>query len=70
MTDMPALIPLTSPIEETVATEVLLLLQIPPPVVLLSAVVVLTHRPVAPVMADGEGFTDTVVAVLHPVDKV
>ena len=60
---MPAPTPVTSPVVVTVATEVLLLLQMPPVVASVNWVVLLTHTPDAPAMAatTGKGFTVTEV---------
>src|SRR4051812_36472096 len=62
--------PFTTPDEEIAATKVLLLLHTPPPVPLLNADVVPTHMPVAPTIADGNGWTVTVALVWHPVGSV
>lgn len=59
MVDVPAEMPVTSPVvEPTVATDVLLLVHDTPPDVLLDSVVVLpSHSDAVPVMAAGSGST-------------
>lgn len=54
---MPAATPLTTPAPETVATDVLLLLQVPGPALLLKVVVRPAQVTVLPVIAPGEGLT-------------
>ena len=56
--DMPVITPVVEP---TVAMPVLLLVHVPPPVASLSNVVRLTHTTSIPCIADGSGFTVTVV---------
>ena len=64
---MPALTPLTIPVDEpTVALEVLLLLQVPPDVALLSEVVLPAQTTAVPVIAPGTGFTVAVRVVWQP----
>ena len=59
MLAVPAVMPLTTPLVPTVATEVLLLLHVPPAVALLSVVVLPAVSVAVPVMvpADGNGLT-------------
>ena len=52
-----------------VATEVLLLVQLPVPPILLSVAVPPTHMAVVPVIGPN-GFTVTDVVVVHPVEEV
>jgi hypothetical protein len=60
MSDEPGVIPVTIPVvEPMVATEVLLLFQVPPRVALLSVRVAPTHTFVVPVMAAGVAYTVT-----------
>ncbi len=55
---MPAVSPLTTPVEEPmVATDMLLLLQLPPVVASDNVVVLPTHTAAVPVMPAGSGFT-------------
>jgi hypothetical protein len=53
--------PVTSPEASTVATAVLLLLQVPPAGVLTSVVVEPSHTLIVPVIADGAVVTVTIV---------
>lgn len=63
---VPAASPVIKPVVGlTLATPVLLLLQIPPVVVLLSAVVAPRHTLVSPVMFAGIGFTVTMVVAVQ-----
>lgn len=67
---MPEISPLTTPDPEpTVATEVLLLLQVPPPASL-SEVDEPIHTLFTPEMAAGNGLTVTTFRVVHPVPSV
>ena len=68
--DVPAKSPETMPPELTVATEVLLLLQVPPPEISLNAVEDKTQTFVIPVIGAGAGLTETVVTAMHPVARV
>jgi hypothetical protein len=62
-------LPVTIPVEEPmVAILVLLLHQVPPGVASLSTVVSPAHTLVVPVIADGNGFTVTIVLLEHPVE--
>ena len=61
---------LTIPIDPTVATVVLLLLQMPPVVLSDNAVVAPVQTLDTPVSAPGIGFTVTVAAVMQPVGNV
>jgi hypothetical protein len=71
MTEVPALKPDTKPLSEpTMATTVLLLLQMPPAVEVLRVVVLPTHTAVMPVIAAGSGLTVIIVVVRQPVPKV
>jgi hypothetical protein len=65
-TEMPETVPLVAP---AVATEVLLLLQVPPVVASLKTVDAPTHIIVVPVIGNGLGPTVTVVVTMHPVPK-
>jgi hypothetical protein len=63
----PVFMPDTMPdIVPTVAIIGLLLLQVPPVVTSDNVVVDPTHKIVVPVIADGKGFTVTVIVTLHP----
>jgi len=63
--------PVTNPDPKTtVATEVLLLLQVPPVVPSVNAVVSPEHTLSVPPIATGSGLTDTVPVMLQPVGKV
>ena len=73
MVAVPAVMPVTSPVDDpTVATEVLLLLHTPPLVASLSAVVNPTQTAAVPVIGTGVGLTVTVVptAQLTPVPVI
>jgi len=64
MVAVPVLMPVTEPVlEPTVATPVLLLLQVPPPVALLSVVLAPIHTVDDPAMADGTAFTVTAIVL-------
>lgn len=67
ITEVPAVTPVTTPVEGlTVATAGVALLQVPPGVALLNVVVALTHTLVVPEIAAGNGLTVAfVVAVLE-----
>lgn len=66
MIDVPAIIPVTSPVDGLiVATDVLELVHVPPPVTLLRDVVRPTHTEFAPVIGSGVAFTVTVVNTSH-----
>jgi hypothetical protein len=70
MVAVPPVTPATTPDPETtVATMVLPLVQVPPPASV-NDVVVPGQTVIVPVIADGRGFTVTVVCVEHPVGKV
>jgi hypothetical protein len=58
--------PVTTPVPDTVATEVLLLLQVPAPTSF-KEVVDPEHTVAVPVIAAGKGLTVTVAIVVHPV---
>ena len=60
---MPALIPVTEPVELIVPTERSLLLQVPPEVELLMLIILPTHTVLAPVITAGNGFTVTIPVV-------
>ena len=68
MVDVPASPAVTIPeLVPIVATDVLLLVQVPPPAAV-SAVVMPAQTVAVPVMADGKGFMVTVDVVLQPLD--
>jgi hypothetical protein len=70
MTEVPVAIPKTTPLAEPiVATDVLLLLQVPPVTASLRVVVAPAHKEVVPVMAVGTGLTVIVVVTAQPLDK-
>lgn len=69
MTSVPAVTPVTTPDELTVASAVAVLLQVPEAVGSLSAVVAPVHTEVVPVMADGGGLT-VAVAVTEQIPSV
>lgn len=63
----PGPVPVTTPVVlATVATAVLLLLQVPPVVEFVRVVVAPSHTVKEPLMADGSGFTTNVVVLVHP----
>lgn len=64
MVVVPAISPLITPVEPTVATVVLLLLHVPLPPV--SIVVLPVHTAIVPPIGAGRGFTVTIVVALHP----
>ena len=66
MPDVPAATPATKPDASTVATEPLLLLQLPPVNVLPSDVVAPAQMPSAPVMAGGAALTVTSAVAMSP----
>lgn len=66
ITTLPDEIPVTIPLPSTVATEPLLLLQLPPPVLLLSIVVPLTHTLELPLIAPGRSFTNIICTYWQP----
>lgn len=71
MVAVPAETPLTTPVEEpTVATAVLLLLQVVVPDASPSVVEPPTHSVRVPVIAAGSGFMVTAAVVKHPVGNV
>jgi hypothetical protein len=62
----PGTTPVTIPVNEpTVATAILLLVQVPPPVLLVSVVVLPSHTLNVPVMGTGDGLTKIVVVAIH-----
>jgi len=63
---MPALIPVTTPVEPIVAIPVLLLLHVPPVLASVSVVVCPLHICCVPEIVDGEGLTVTSVALMQP----
>ena len=68
---MPAVIPVTIPVEEpAVAVVVLLLVQVPPGTPSLKVVVKPVHIVEAPVINVGEGLTVIVAVIVQPVDKI
>ena len=54
----------------TIATLILLLLQMPPAVTSLISIVDPEHTDVGPVIGDGNGFTITILVASHPVGNV
>ena len=60
----------TIPDNGSIATAVLLLLQLPPAVVSVSTLVVPSHMLVTPVIADGAALTVIGNKVLHPLARV
>ena len=70
MVEVPAATPLTTPVPgTTVATVVILLLQVPPPASL-NVVVEPAHTDAIPVIDEGKALTVTVVTAKHPVPSV
>jgi len=66
---VPALIPVTNPVDPTVATPVAELLQVPPLVVVVQIAEVPAHMGVVPVIVCGEGTVidmDLVAVLTHP----
>jgi hypothetical protein len=72
MVTVPLAIPVTTPVDDTVATEASVLLQVPPDTVVLITVLPPMHSVVEPdnVPADGCGFTVTAVDDKQPVGKM
>jgi hypothetical protein len=68
--EVPAVIPVTTPVEEPMVAFALLLLQVPPVVVLLRVMVRPAHTSVGPVMVASKGLTVTVVIAMQPVPRV
>jgi hypothetical protein len=66
MVGLPALTPVTTPVDETVASPILLLLHVPPVVVLARVVVEPTHTFTVPVIAAGAAFTVIGNTALQP----
>lgn len=66
MTDVPALTPVTSPLELTVAIPAVPDVHVPPEGVELSVVTELIHTPAVPVIAVGAVFTVTVSVEKQP----
>ena len=66
---MPDDTPLTIPVEPTVATDVVPLVQVPPVVVLLSVVVEPAHTLIVPVIADTVGNGLTVIVAITDVTQ-
>ena len=60
--------PVTTPVDAT-DTFVFAELHVPPPVALLRVSVAFSHIADAPVIADGKGFTVTIVVTLQPVPR-
>ena len=67
ITEEPADIPETKPLLTSTEACALLLVHVPVPDVLLNGVVRPAQTAVAPVVADGNGFTVTVVVLIQPV---
>ncbi len=68
MLAVPTATPVTTPVvKPTLAMVVLLLLQVPPGVALESPPVPPTQTELAPIIADGSGFTVTIAVLVHPV---
>lgn len=71
MSAVPALIPVTSPVDEfTVAILVLAVLQVPPVSASESSVVYPVHTVFIPVIAPGIGFTVTVLVAKQPLNNL
>jgi hypothetical protein len=66
MVTLPEAIPATIPAEPTVATEVLLLLQVPPDVAVERATVPPEHTEDEPEIAEGSALTVSVATRTHP----
>ena len=67
ITDVPLVIPFTSPLDDPiVTTPVLLLVQVPPVFASLSVVADPEHTAELPVMETGNGLTVTTAVVIHP----
>ena len=64
---MPAIIPVTIPVDDPMVALPLLLVHVPPAGVEFNVVVRPTHTLATPVMVVGLGFTVTVVVIKHPV---
>jgi hypothetical protein len=71
ISDVPADMPVTIPVEKPiVATPVLLLVQPPPPTPSLRVISDPAHTVAGPLMAVGDGLTDTVVVTRQPVGNI
>ena len=70
MVAVPAPIPVTKPVDPTVATKVLLLPHVPPPVASVRVVVEFTHTFNVPVITAGRLLTVTTACVIQVVGKV
>ncbi len=66
----PVDIPVTTPLVFTLATAVLLLLQVPPEVVSARVIADPIHTAAPPVIAPGNGFTVIVLVLRQPVGRV
>jgi hypothetical protein len=66
MVAVPGILAVTTPVEPTVATAVLLLVHTPPPAVLPSEVVAPAHTCNVPLIADGAKFTVITVVAVQP----
>lgn len=66
MVTVPALIPVTTPVADIVATAGLLLLQVTPGVVVLRTVVPPAHKFMVPVIGAGSGLTVSIVVAMQP----
>ena len=71
MVGTPADTPVTTPVDgPTVASEVLLLLQVPPDVASVRVIVEPGHTAATPPIAAGVGLTVSPVHAIHPVGRV
>ena len=70
MVAVPADEPVTTPVVDTGATKVLLLLHTPPVAEVVSVVVKPTHRPVLPDMVAGAGLTVATVVIWQPLGSI
>lgn len=67
---VPAVMPVTTPVAFTVATAILLLVQLTPVLVVLNVVVRPTHSDGLPLIAAGNALTVTVVVLIQPAEEV
>jgi hypothetical protein len=70
MADVPAEIPVTIPVVDTVATAGVLLLHVPPTTLCVSVVVVFWQREALPPIGSGARLTVTVFVAKQPVVRV
>lgn len=67
---MPAVLPVATPVVDTIVALALLLLHVPPASVLLNRVVALSQTTAVPVIAAGLALTVTIFTVKQPVGRI